>query len=157
MNRAGHKNSTQAYPRMQEVKTIGTKKCAKAHATTTMQQSPFSLKINHVGLSLIQDAFMRCKLNELIIVLGMENLENLHVDIHVRGGGHVSQVYAVRQAFAKGIIAFYSKFVDEERKQLLQNRLISFDKHTLVADPRRSEPKKYGGPAARARYTKSYR
>jgi ribosomal protein S9 len=27
----------------------------------------------------------------------------------------------------------------------------------LVADPRRCEPKKYGGPGARARYQKSYR
>jgi hypothetical protein len=27
----------------------------------------------------------------------------------------------------------------------------------LVADPRRVEPKKFGGPGARARYQKSYR
>merc|ERR1712136_396580 len=27
----------------------------------------------------------------------------------------------------------------------------------LVADPRRNEPKKFGGPGARARYQKSYR
>ena len=27
----------------------------------------------------------------------------------------------------------------------------------LVADPRRSEPKKFGGPGPRARYQKSYR
>ena len=30
-------------------------------------------------------------------------------------------------------------------------------KRDLVGDPRRSEPKKYGGPGARARKQKSYR
>ncbi|ELQ74766.1 40S ribosomal protein S16 [Trachipleistophora hominis] len=142
---------------MQEVKTIGSKKHAKAHATTVPIQSPFSLTVNHVAHALIQDAFMRNKINELILTIGKENLENLCVNVSVRGGGHVSQVYAVRQAIAKGVVAFYGKFIDEEKKQEIQNRLMKFDKFTLVADPRRSEPKKYGGPSARAKYTKSYR
>merc|ERR1712226_733351 len=30
--------------------------------------------------------------------------------------------------------------------------LCSFDRSLLVADPRRNEPKKFGGPGARARY-----
>ena len=29
--------------------------------------------------------------------------------------------------------------------------------YPLFVDPRRTEPKKYGGPSARARYQKSYR
>ena len=32
-----------------------------------------------------------------------------------------------------------------------------YDRTMLVGDPRRSEPKKYGGPGARARKQKSYR
>jgi small subunit ribosomal protein S16e len=35
--------------------------------------------------------------------------------------------------------------------------LLQYDRSLLVADPRRCEPKKYGGPGARARYQKSYR
>ena len=34
---------------------------------------------------------------------------------------------------------------------------MNYDKTLLVADNRRMEPKKYGGPGARARSQKSYR
>ena len=36
---------------------------------------------------------------------------NLQVDIRVRvkGGGTTSQIYAIRQAIAKGIVAYYQK------------------------------------------------
>ena len=39
----------------------------------------------------------------------------------------------------------------------LQEPLTLADRTMLVGDPRRSEPKKYGGPGARARKQKSYR
>lgn len=142
---------------MQEIKTLGTKKSAKANATTIQSNSDFSLLINCVNYTIIQDNFMRNKIKELISVIGEENLENFSVNVTVKGGGHVSQVYAVRQAIAKGIVAFYGKYIDEEKKQELKNKLLSFDKFTLIADPRRMEPKKFGGPSARAKYTKSYR
>jgi small subunit ribosomal protein S16e len=35
--------------------------------------------------------------------------------------------------------------------------LLSYDRTLLVADPRRMEPKKFGGRGARARFQKSYR
>ena len=40
---------------------------------------------------------------------------------------------------------------------LVQDILLSYDRTLLVADPRRREPKKFGGPSARARKQKSYR
>lgn len=64
---------------------------------------------------------------------------------------------AVRQALAKAVVAYHQKFVDEASKQEIRNILISYDRSLLVADPRRCEPKKFGGPGARARYQKSYR
>lgn len=64
---------------------------------------------------------------------------------------------AVRQALAKAIVAYHQKFVDEASKQEIRNILTNFDRSLLVADPRRCEPKKFGGPGARARYQKSYR
>ena len=39
----------------------------------------------------------------------------------------------------------------------LKDKFIHYDRTMLVGDPRRSEPKKYGGPGARARKQKSYR
>ena len=47
--------------------------------------------------------------------------------------------------------------VDEASKKEIKDILIQYDRTLLVADPRRCEPKKFGGPGARARYQKSYR
>jgi hypothetical protein len=40
---------------------------------------------------------------------------------------------------------------------LFLETLLQYDRTLLVADPRRCEPKKYGGPGARAKIQKSYR
>jgi small subunit ribosomal protein S16e len=63
----------------------------------------------------------------------------------------------VRQAIAKGIVAFYQKYVDEQSKRDIKETLVQYDRSLLVADPRRCEPKKFGGRGARARFQKSYR
>merc|ERR1719499_2757594 len=83
--------------------------------------------------------------------------DELDIRVRVKGGGHVSQVYAVRQAIARGVVAYYQKFKDEETKMIIKNFFISCDRSLLVSDPRRTESKKFGGPGARARYQKSYR
>ena len=47
--------------------------------------------------------------------------------------------------------------VDEASKKEIKEILLSYDRQLLVADPRRVEPKKFGGRGARARFQKSYR
>lgn len=47
--------------------------------------------------------------------------------------------------------------VDEASKKEIKDILTLYDRTLLVADPRRCEPKKFGGPGPRARYQKSYR
>jgi len=37
--------------------------------------------------------------------------------IRVKGGGHTSQIYAIRQSIAKALVAYYQKFVDEQSKK----------------------------------------
>lgn len=64
---------------------------------------------------------------------------------------------AIRQAIAKSVVAYYQKYVDEAQKKEIKELLVSYDRSLLVADPRRCEPKKFGGPGARARRQKSYR
>ena len=69
--------------------------------------------------------------------------ETENVDMCVFCGiGHTSQVYAIRQALAKAIVAFYQKFVDEAAKKEIKEILVQYDRTLLVADPRRCEPKK---------------
>ena len=47
--------------------------------------------------------------------------------------------------------------VDEASKKEIKDVLVTYDRTLLVADPRRREPKKFGGRSARARFQKSYR
>merc|ERR1712071_315075 len=79
------------------------------------------------------------------------------IKVKVSGGGRVAQIYAIRQAIAHSLVAYYQKYVDEHSKRILKDQLVQYDRTLMVADPRRSEPKKFGGPGARARYQKSYR
>lgn len=53
--------------------------------------------------------------------------------------------------------SFVRADVDEATKKEIKDLLLSYDRSLLVADPRRCEPKKFGGHGARARFQKSYR
>ena len=55
------------------------------------------------------------------------------------------------------LIYLFGLDVDEASKREIKDILVAYDRTLLVADPRRCEPKKFGGPGARARYQKSYR
>ena len=45
--------------------------------------------------------------------------------------------------------------IGEQEKNDIKEVLLAYDRSLLVADPRRCEPKKFGGPGARAKYQKS--
>ncbi|CDW57740.1 40S ribosomal protein S16 [Trichuris trichiura] len=115
------------------------------------------IKVNGRPLDMLEPAILRYKLQEPLLILGKDRFAEVDIRIRVRGGGKVAQIYAIRQALAKAIVAYYQKYVDEASKKELKDLLIAYDRSLLVADPRRCEPKKFGGPGARARYQKSYR
>jgi len=115
------------------------------------------LRVNGSPIELLEPASLRVKVLEPILLLGLKKFQNLDIRIRVRGGGYVSQIYAIRQALSKGVVAYYQKYVNETEKREIKELLLQYDRSLLVADPRRCEPKKYGGPGARARYQKSYR
>lgn len=82
---------------------------------------------------------------------------DVDIRVRVKGGGRVAQIYAIRQAISRALVAYYQKYVDEASKKEIKEMLVQYDRTLLVSDPRRCEPKKFGGPGARARYQKSYR
>ena len=100
---------------------------------------------------------LKLKTFEPVLLVGTEKFANVDIRVRVKGGGTTAQIYAIRQAIAKGIVAYFQKFVDEATKKEIKEILVNYDRTLLVADPRRCEPKKFGGPGARARYQKSYR
>jgi small subunit ribosomal protein S16e len=115
------------------------------------------IRLNGTPIDLVQPDTLRMKAVEPILLLGKERFANVDIRIRVKGGGHVSQMYAVRQAIAKSLVAYYQKYVDEASKKEIKDLLAAYDRTLLVADPRRMEPKKAGGRGARARFQKSYR
>ncbi|CAG8439480.1 21294_t:CDS:2 [Rhizophagus irregularis] len=133
----------------ESVQTYGRKKTATAVAHC--KRGKGLIKINGSPIHLVEPEILRFKVYEPILILGQEKFAGVDIRVRVKGGGHTSQVYAIRQAIAKAIVAFYQKYVDEAQKKEIKDTLIHYDRSLLVADPRRCEPKKFGGPGARAR------
>jgi len=142
-------------PQVEAVQVFGRKKTATAVAHC--KRGNGLIKVNGKPLDIIEPTTLRYKLQEPILLLGKERFSGVDMRVRVKGGGHVAQIYAIRQAISKALVAYYQKFVDEASKKEIKDILIQYDRTLLVADPRRCEPKKFGGPGARARFQKSYR
>jgi small subunit ribosomal protein S9 len=82
--------------------------------------------------------------------LSFLNENRCDIDVTVSGGGRMGQAQAARTAIARALVAFTK---DDPLKQ----KMLEYDRTLLVEDARRVEPKKFKGPKARARFTKSYR
>lgn len=67
------------------------------------------LRVNGQPLHLIQPEMLRAKVLEPILLLGRERFAGVDIRIRVKGGGHSAQIYAIRQAIAKSMVAFYQK------------------------------------------------
>jgi len=139
----------------QSVQTFGKKKTATAVAHCKAGKG--LIKVNGKPLHLVEPQILRFKVYEPVLLVGLDKFAGVDIRVRVTGGGHTSQIYAIRQAIAKAIVAYYQKYVDEYAKNQIKQTLAQYDRTLLVADNRRMEPKKFGGPGARARYQKSYR
>merc|ERR1719408_75988 len=92
------------------VQTFGRKKTAVAVAHT--KSGSGLLKVNGVPLELIGSETMKWKLLEPFLLLndikttdsGKKIFDTLDIRVRVKGGGRVSQCYAIRQAIAKSIV-----------------------------------------------------
>ncbi|KAI5180448.1 small subunit ribosomal protein S16e [Nematocida sp. AWRm80] len=141
---------------IQKITAKGAKKTAVA-TSTCKNAGTFEITVNHRPLHLIGPKMMLPKVMELFSIIDKKYYEGLSFTVEVRGGGEVAQIYSIRQAIAKSFIAYYGKFVDEQLRAELKDIISKYDRYMLVTDSRRKEPKKAGGPGARARYQKSYR
>lgn len=106
---------------------------------------------------MIEPESLRIKAFEPILLVGGNKFKDVNIRVRVTGGGPSNQVFAVRQAIAKALLAYYQKYHDEQSKRDLKEVFLQYDKTLIVTDPRRAEPKKCGGKGARARFQKSYR
>lgn len=141
----------------QVITTRGSKKTSTA-TCVCRNTGAFEIRVNKVPLEVHTDRLLVAKIEEIIQLVGAEALAGLDFDIvFPRKSSHVGNIYAGRQALCKAILAHYSTFADEYKKQEIKAAIMAFDRYALVADSRKREAKKFGGPSARARYQKSYR
>jgi small subunit ribosomal protein S9 len=128
--------------------TSGKKKTAVARAT--ISEGEGRVRIDSRPVELVEPELAQLKILEPFRIADDGIRSDIDVDVSVEGGGVMGQADAARTAIARGLVDFTN---DAE----LRDAFMEFDRSLLVNDVRQSEPKKWGGPGARARYQKSYR
>lgn len=129
------------------IHTSGKRKTAIARGK--FREGKGRVRINKSPVELYDPELARMKIMEPITLAG-DLLNDVDIDVKVIGGGVMGQAEAARMVIAKGLVQWTSNME-------LKEKFNQYDRTMLVGDPRRSEPKKYGGPGARARKQKSYR
>jgi small subunit ribosomal protein S9 len=129
------------------IHTSGKRKTAIARGT--VKEGKGRVRINKSPLELYSPELARLKLTEPLTLAG-DIINDVDINVKVVGGGVMGQAEAARMVIAKGLLEWTNDVT-------LKEKYIQYDRTMLVGDPRRSEPKKYGGPGARARKQKSYR
>ncbi|HLC48170.1 MAG TPA: 30S ribosomal protein S9 [Candidatus Norongarragalinales archaeon] len=140
--------SAQASDKRKRRKMVITRgKRKEAIARASIKEGNGKIYINGRMLSSYDSPFLHEVVNE---PLNFVTLRNFDIHINVHGGGFSGQAQAARTAIARAIV----KFTKDDK---LKAQFTQYDRSFLVEDPRRVEPKKFKGPKARARFTKSYR
>ncbi len=146
--KSGKKKTAKKAKQARALQTRGKRKRAIARAT--IKEGRNGLTINGYSLTAIEDPYYREIVCEPLAFADADFLQKHDVSVTVQGGGKMGQAQAVRTALARAIVRFTGS--DETKKKMLD-----WDRSLLVEDSRRVEPKKFKGPKARARFTKSYR
>jgi len=108
------------------------------------------IRINNIPLEIYEPEVARLKILEPLIEAGEEVWKGLDINVKVKGGGFMGQAEAARMAIARALVKW-------TKSAHLKSAFLRLDRTLIAGDPRRSEPKKFGGPGARARDQKSYR
>jgi len=128
--------------------TSGKRKTAIARATVRLGKG--RIRINNVPVEIHEPRIARDKILEPLLLAGDNVWKQLDIDIKVSGGGFMGQAEAARTAVARALLRW-------TKSSHLQTVFTEHDRTLLAGDPRRREPKKFGGPGARAKDQKSYR
>jgi len=121
-----------------------------AIAKAIIREGRGRIRINNIPLEIYEPEIAREKIREPLLLAGKDVWKNLDIKIKVKGGGFMGQAEASRIALARGLIQW-------TKSSHLRTVFLKYDRTMVAGDPRRREPKKFGGPGARARFQKSYR
>jgi len=126
----------------------GKRKTAIARATVRLGKG--RIRINNVPLEIFEPKLARDKILEPLFLVDEKVWKEVDINVKVLEEASWGQAEAARMAIAKGLL----KWTKSTR---LHTTFRDYDRTMIAGDPRRSEPKKFGGPGARARDQKSYR
>jgi len=127
--------------------TSGKRKTAIARAT--VREGKGRIRINNIPIEIFEPEIARWKIMEPLLQVG-EVGKQLDIDIKVSGGGFMGQAEAARTSIARALVKW-------TKSKHVKTVLTEYDRTMIAGDPRQKEPKKFGGPGARARDQKSYR
>jgi small subunit ribosomal protein S9 len=128
--------------------TSGKRKTAVARATVRTGKG--RVRVNNVPVEIYEPTIARDKILEPLRLAGDNVWKQLDIDIRTSGGGFMGQADAARTAVARALLRW-------TKSSHLQTLFAEYDRTLIAGDHRRREPKKFGGPGARAKDQKSYR
>ncbi len=122
-----------------------------ARAMAVIRNGSGRLYINGLPVEVYAtNEFVRMKILEPLWLASDYVSDDIDIYVRVKGGGFMSQADAARMAIGRALVKYSGS---EQLKELFKE----YDRTILKGDPRQTEPKKYGGRSARARFQKSYR
>ncbi|MBI4438609.1 30S ribosomal protein S9 [Candidatus Woesearchaeota archaeon] len=122
----------------------------KAIARAVLVPGSGIVRINGRLVDSYEPKLARMKVMEPLL-LAQSYASKVDIAISVRGGGVFSQADAARLTIARALVQF-------SRDKELEKELLEYDRHMMVADVRRREPRKPNTHGkARAKVQKSYR
>ena len=103
-----------------------------------------------VPVEIFEPEIAREKIMEPLLQVGEDVWKQMDMDVKTSGGGYMGQAEAARMAVANALLKW-------TKSSHLRTVFTEYDRTMIAGDSRRKEPKKFGGPGARAKAQKSYR
>ncbi len=125
-------------------------KIKTATARAIVKQGVGRVRVNMTPVEIIEPAIAREKIMEPLLQAGEATWKQLDMDVKTLGGGYMGQAEAARMAIANALLKW-------TKSSHLRTVFTEYDRTMVAGDARSKEPKKFGGPGARAKEQKSYR
>jgi small subunit ribosomal protein S9 len=126
----------------------GKRKTASARAV--VKPGVGRVRINMIPVEILEPLIAREKIMEPLLQVGEDVWKQLDMDVKTSGGGYMGQAEAARMAVANALLKW-------TKSSHIRTVFTEYDRTMIAGDSRRKEPKKFGGPGARAKEQKSYR
>jgi small subunit ribosomal protein S9 len=126
----------------------GNRKTAVARAV--VRQGVGRVRVNKTPVEILEPEIAREKIMEPLLQAGEAAWKQVDMDVKTSGGGYMGQAEAARMAIANALLKW-------TKSTHLRTVFTEYDRTMVAGDARSKEPKKFGGPGARAKEQKSYR